>query len=264
MSEAGREITSAFGKVRLWLGLFLLGHGGAMTFAFGWGLPIDLAIDLGSRSVTARVTEVDANTSVKLNKKRATRIGYTYVLDGETHEKSLHTTHPSLTSLRVGASVPVLASTIFPSWSRPAAERNAFFGYLGLLLALEPLVGGPILLLGLLARRRAAAAWTRGVPVPATVVEAGPGRSRVKSGGTSRQSRRVVWSYPWAGGQRSLTLDAMVPWLAHLSPGVTMTVLVDPQNPSSAVPWPHDLPPQRPPAPHGHPGMGGGGFQVSG
>jgi hypothetical protein len=160
LTAGAREITDSYGKMRRWMGFFFLGHGGIMTTVFSWGLPVDIALDLDGATVDARITGVDHDTSVKLNKKRATKITYAYTAGGEPHEGSFHTIDPKLTTSIVGARLPLEVWPTLPSWSRAKGQRNCFFGYFGLLLALEPLarfpgLGPPAELVSLLGDRQA-------------------------------------------------------------------------------------------------------------
>ncbi|MCC6645816.1 MAG: hypothetical protein IT374_09630 [Polyangiaceae bacterium] len=236
LTAEGLEITSSFGGWRRWAGFFMIGHGGVMTTAFSWGLPVDLAIDLGGAREQATVTESARSSSVKINKKRATRVTYSYVVAGETHTESFHTIEPRYVGLAVGAALPVERSTHAPSWSRPVGTTSCFFGYFGLLLALEPLAGIPFLVSGLALRRRARAAWRDGAPTPATLVSKRAGRARKRGSGRAA-SFRYTWSYPWQHQALLATLESESTLLASLEQGQTVTLLVHPSRPSLPVPW---------------------------
>lgn len=237
LTAGGVEITGSFGSQRRWVGAFLLGHGGLMTVAFGWGLPVDLAIELDGARVDATVTDVSLSTSHKINKRRATRVTYSYASGSETFVDSFHTIESKFVGLKPGAKLPIELWPTLPSWSRPLGSSNAFFGYLGALLALEPVVGLPVLLSGLWLRRRARGVWRDGSAVPATVASKVPGRVTTKRGSRRTTSWVVTWSYGWQHQALTSSIDTESPLLRSLEPGQSVTVLVHPSRPSFAVPW---------------------------
>ena len=237
LTPTGEEITRAFGSVRRWAGVFLLGHGGIMTLVFGWGLPIDVAIELDGARVDATVTDVSLSTSTKINKRRATRVTYSYTSGGEVFVESFHTIEARYVRLKPGAKLPIELWPTLPSWSRPLGKSNAFFGYLGALLALEPLIGGPVLLSGLLLRRQARAAWLHGVAVPGTVLSKVEGRVRKRRGSTRTVSTIITWSYGWQHQALTSSIDTDSALLKSLEAGQAVTMLVHPSRPTVAVPW---------------------------
>lgn len=243
LTAGAREITDSYGKMRRWMGFFFLGHGGIMTTVFSWGLPVDIALDLDGATVDARITGVDHDTSVKLNKKRATKITYAYTAGGEPHEGSFHTIDPKLTTSIVGARLPLEVWPTLPSWSRAKGQRNCFFGYFVLLLALEPLAGGPLLIAGFLARARARGTWVHGVAVPANVTSVTAGSVRTKNGRTRTQSSKIAWSYGWGPEVRTAAVDTQSTLLKTLQQGHSFTLLVNPDRPGDTVPWRETLQP---------------------
>ncbi len=237
LSPTAEEITGSFGSMRRWTGTFLLGHGAIMTLAFGWGLPVDLAIDAAGVKADATVIDVTLSSSVKINKRRATRVTYSYDVRGETFTESFNTIEPRFVSLGRGARLPIELWPRLPSWSRPAGQTNSFFGYLGAILAIEPIVGLPLLLSGLWMRRRARAAWRHGVAVPGSVLSKVPGRVRSRRGATRKVSSLVTWSYEWQHQAHLASVDTSSVLLKTLEPGQAVTLLVDPSRPTSSVPW---------------------------
>jgi hypothetical protein len=237
------------------MGFFFLGHGTVMTVAFGWGLPVDIALDLDGKAQTGTVSSVALNPSHKINRRIATRITYRYSAGGESHENTFDTIDGNVINrARTASSIAIEVFPSWPSWSRIAGERNAFFGYLGAALALEPIVGLPLLLSGLWTRRRARKVWRDGVAVEGRVVSVTQGRTKQNR----RRSQRVTWEYLVGGVPCQTAVDTLTPELMALAPGQQITVIVDPTIPGLGVPWIVPGAPAARPAPH--PPAGGVSF----
>jgi hypothetical protein len=223
-------------KVMLLVGILFTVIGVALTVAFNWGVPGDLAIAASGRQQHARVLSAEVDRSVTINGRHPTVIRFAYSVDGRRYEAQSSTVDRALIGrARSEDSIPIEVSSFQPQWARVAGSTRAVFGYGPLFVLLFPALGVVLTGLAVRSNRREIRAFVHGEPARARVVSFGPDMSMQING---RHPVRLDWEFRVADQIYTGTLSSMsLLALEDLGKAEEIVVLYDPADPAVNTAW---------------------------
>ena len=232
-SRKARQLIFAYvgaQKVMLMVGAVFLGIGLIVSLPFCWGIPVDIAIDLGHQEVSGTIRSARLNRNVRINKQHPTTISFAYRVNGREYEDSADTLEDGIIeAAQPGSTFPIQVAKLNPAWARLRGESNSWTGYFGLIILFFPALGATIMGFTIRSNRREIRAFRHGRPVLAKVTSRGQ-NTRVSVNG--RHPFEIAWEFQvdgeiYSGSLSSMSMLAMEDLMAkHQLP-----VLYDPANP---------------------------------
>jgi hypothetical protein len=174
-------------------GLMFFIIGSVITLPFCWGLPVDLAIAVSHRTVTATPVAVDVNESASSGGEHPRVITFNYDVDGKTFTGTCNTFDRDVIEIATrGLTSDAEVSRINPTWSRLAGTTRSTFGYSVSFVLIFPVVGLTMLYFAIRSNRREIRAFRFGTPVMARVVFRGEDASTSVNG---RHPLMIKWEF---------------------------------------------------------------------
>lgn len=205
----------------------------AMLFSID--LPLDWFISANPKEVVGRVIGQKVDKGVKVLGQRPTRIHFTYVVGGETHEGSVSTLEETvIRQAQPGAAVTVEYDAEDPGLARIKGTSYATFGWVGA-AAWLPFCGGVLALVQLLRKHRLnKRAYLTGAATPGRITFAGPDPryANVKNA----KFHKITWEYQVAGRPYKGEIMTTKPddW-ADVSRAENWPIVYDPAKPGHGV-----------------------------
>lgn len=200
----------------------------AMLFSID--LPLDWFISANPKEVAGRVIDQKVDKGVKVLGQRPTRIRFSYVAGGETHEGSVSTLEEDvIRQAQPGAVVTVEHDAEDPALARIKGTSYATFGWVGA-AAWLPFCGGVLAFVQLLRKHGLnKRAYLTGVATQGRITFAGPDPRNAKF-------HKITWEYHVAGRPYKGEIMTTKPgdW-ADVSRAENWPVVYDPAKPGYSI-----------------------------